>query len=95
MTDVTIRLHYLRSDGSIEDAQEDYGLESFAGMLPAIGDDILAPGVPSGRDRSDPDNRVVWTVARRIFNARDLENYVALVVEQRSAGGPQDAALVP
>lgn len=84
MTDeLTIRLHYVESDGTIRDAQMDYGIESFAGVLPSIGDEILDPGVLQGKDRRDPENRTIWKVVRRIFNPRDLDSYVALVVEER------------
>jgi hypothetical protein len=84
MIDVTVRLHYRRADGRIEDAVHDIGLEAFAGFLPAIGDTILDPSVTEGLDRREPRNRKIWTVVQRMFNPRDLENYVALVIEERS-----------
>ncbi|WP_398483595.1 hypothetical protein [Tardiphaga sp.] len=84
MDAVTVRLHYRKSDGTIEDAVQDYSLESFAGFLPAVGDTVLDPGVTQGLDRREPSNRRIWTVVQRMFNPRDLENYVALVVEERA-----------
>jgi len=83
VTDVTIRIYRREADGSTVDGQEDYDLSSFGGFLPAIGDLIVNPGVPQGLDRRDPQNREIWTVVGRVFNPRDLEDYVALIVEER------------
>ncbi|MBH5372959.1 hypothetical protein HZZ16_33645 [Bradyrhizobium sp. CNPSo 4016] len=90
---MTVRLHYLKPDGTIEDAVEDYGLESFGGFLPAAGDLILDPGVRRGADRSDPKNRTMWTVVSRVFNPRDNESYVVLIVEPHTPTA-QQASLV-
>lgn len=81
--EITIRLLFHRADGTIEDAQQDYSLADFAGVLPTIGDQILDPGVVSGRKRDDLINRRVWTVVGRVFNPRDNANYVALIVDER------------
>lgn len=81
--DVTIRIYYRQPGGEVEDAQEDFGLETFAGILPTIGDTIVNPGASAGIDRGDPLNRQVWTVVQRVFHPRDLPNYVVLVVEVR------------
>jgi hypothetical protein len=81
--DVTIRIHYRRVDGRVEDGGQDFGLEQFAGYLPAVGDTILDPGVAQGLERNRPENRDVWKVVDRVFNPRDLENYVVLVVDER------------
>jgi hypothetical protein len=82
MTDVTVRLHYRKPDGTIEDAVQDYGLATFAGFLPSVGDLVLDPGAPQGVDRFEPKNRRIWTVVQRVFNPRDNEDYVALIVEE-------------
>ena len=48
-----------------------------------IGDMILDPGVAQDRNRHDPQNRTVWTVVGRVFNARDNAADVSLIVESR------------
>jgi hypothetical protein len=83
MAQTSVRLYYRQSDGTLEDAQQEFDLSSFAGVLPAAGDLILDSGVLQGLDRSDPANRRLWCVVGRVFNPRDLEDYVALVVEER------------
>jgi len=83
MKEMIIRLYFLEPDGTLVDAAEDYDLSAFAGVLPAIGDKIVRPGVLMALDRRDPANREIWTVVERYFNPRDLEHYVALVVEPR------------
>lgn len=94
MADISIRLYYRRRDGTIEDAVQDIGLETFAGFLPAVGDTILDPGVTQGLDRYKPINRRIWTVVQRMFNPRDHEDYVALIVEER-APLPSEHDLLP
>lgn len=85
MTGVTIRINYRNPDGKIEDGQQDFGLEDFGGVLPAVGDLILNPGVLQGLNRRDPANREIWTVVGRIFNPRDLGGeYIGLIVEVRA-----------
>ena len=49
MAEIVIRLHYRAANGKIEDAQQDYGLETFGGFLPAVGDQVLDPGAAAGR----------------------------------------------
>lgn len=78
----TIRI-CIRSGGMIEDAKQDYGPEDFGGIVPNIGDAILAPGVTQGLNRHEPANRKVWEVVGRVFNPHDNANYVVLVVDQR------------
>jgi hypothetical protein len=84
MADIAIRLYRRLTDETIEDSRQEFGIESFAGQVPAIGDLILVPGVLQGVDRHDPANRRLWKVVARVFNPRDMEDYVALVVEERS-----------
>lgn len=83
MADVTIRIYHREPDGSFVDWQQDFDLSSFGGFLPGVGDLIVNPGVPQGLNRHDPHNREIWTVVGRVFNPRDLEDYVALVIEER------------
>lgn len=84
MSEITIRLHYRRQDGAIEDAQHDFTLAEFAGALPSIGDDILYPGVLSGVLRDELHSRRLLRVVGRVFNPKDLQDYVALIVEERT-----------
>ncbi len=86
-TEVTVRIYKQTQEGDWEDWQQDYGLEDFAGFLPAVGDLILEPGVLQGLNRYDPQNRKLLTVVQRVFNPRDLPNYVALVVEEHVPSG--------
>jgi len=83
MVDVHIRIYFREPDGTLEDSQQEFGIESFAGVIPAIGDMIVDPGVLQGLNRHDPKNRRVWDVVGRVFNPRDMADYVALVVEER------------
>jgi len=80
---VTIRIYHLNADGTTEDAGIDYTLAELGGMVPSVGDVILDPGVPQGLDRYKPENREIMVVRKRVFNPRDLQNYIALIVEVR------------
>lgn len=82
-SEMTIRLLYRREDGTIEDAQQDCSLAEFAGVLPSIGDQILEAAVLSGLARNELRNRRLLTVVGRVFNPRDNQDYVALIVEER------------
>lgn len=83
--EINVRIYVRSEDGSVADDEETFGLETFAGVLPSIGDTILDPGVFAHLDRTLPESRTVWKVVDRVFNPRDLANYVVLVVEERSA----------
>ena len=89
MVDVHIRIYFREPDGKLEDSQQEFGIESFAGVIPAIGDMIVDPGVLQGLNRHDPKNRRVWDVVGRVFNPRDMADYVALVVEERVPNLPE------
>lgn len=84
MDDVHIRIYFREADGTLEDSQQEFGVESFAGAIPAIGDMIVDPGVLQGLNRHEPTNRRVWDVVGRVFNPRDMADYIALVVEERA-----------
>lgn len=88
-----LRIHFREPDGSIHDGQVEFPLETFAGQVPAIGDTIVDPGVLQGLDRHEPQNRRVWTVVGRVFNPRDREDAVALVVEARDGNMGDQAFL--
>lgn len=88
-----IRILEKNADNSITDLSIEFPCSNFAGQIPAIGDMILDPGVVSGKDRSMPENRAIWTVVGRIFNPRDNEDYVCLVVSSR-AGTAKDEAFL-
>lgn len=81
---VTVRIHHQSPEGIWRDGEQDYSLEDFAGFLPDVGDMILEPGVLDGLDRNDPNNRKLLTVVQRVFNPRDMSDYVVLVVESRA-----------
>jgi hypothetical protein len=83
MTDITIRLYYRDEQGHLTDHVHDFGLETFAGCVPMVGDKFLHPGVLEGKDRRDYRNRELLVVRERIFNARDLQDYIMLVCEEQ------------
>lgn len=83
MVDVHIRIYFRNADGTLEDSQQEFGVESFAGVIPAIGDMIVDPGVLQGLNRREPTNRRVWDVVERVLKPRDMDDYIALVVEER------------
>ncbi|MBB4264807.1 hypothetical protein [Roseospira visakhapatnamensis] len=88
---IKVRLYIARAGGVVEDGQMDCDLSMFGGLVPAVGDEILDPGVIQGQDRHDHRNRQLLTVTRRVFNSRDKEDYVVLVVEPRPvADGERD-----
>lgn len=93
MTAPIFRIYERAADGEIEDRQLDMSLDDFGGQCPMVGDLIVEAGVPQHLDRHEWSNRTLWTVVARVFNPRDLPDYIALVVEERepSAG---EASLV-
>lgn len=93
MGDIHIRIYFREADGTLVDGQQEFDVESFAGQVPGIGDVIVKPGVPQELDRHDPSNREVWVVVGRVFNPRDMADYVALIVEER-APEPRDYSVV-
>ncbi|MFG1399915.1 hypothetical protein [Roseixanthobacter pseudopolyaromaticivorans] len=93
MAEILIRILFRDETGKIEDGVHDCDLSNFAGFLPNIGDTIVDPSVLQGLDRSAPENREVWRVVDRIFNPKDQENYVALVVEARPGTMADEAFL--
>ncbi|WP_339348656.1 hypothetical protein [uncultured Sphingomonas sp.] len=88
-----IRILHRDPAGKVFDGQVEFGPEHFAGQVPAIGDMIVNPGVLQGLDRHDPRNREVWTVVGRVFNPRDREEGVALIVESRDGNLADEAYL--
>lgn len=88
-----IRILHRDPEGKIFDGGVDFGPEQFAGQVPAIGDTILDPGVLVGQDRRLPQNRQIWTVVGRVFNPRDNEDYVSLIVESRDGTLADEAFL--
>lgn len=45
MIDAHIRIYFRESGGTLADSQQEFGSESFAGVIPTIDDMIVAPGV--------------------------------------------------
>jgi len=93
MVDVHIRIYFRGADGTLEDSQQEFGVESFAGVIPAVGDMIVDPGVLQGLNRHELTNRRVWDVVGRVFNPRDMDDYIALIVEER-VPSPQEYSVV-
>lgn len=93
MTDVHIRIYFREAAGTLVDSQQEFDVGSFAGLVPGVGDMIVNPGVPQGLDRHNPSNRQVWDVVGRVFNPRDMDDYVALIVEER-APNPSEFGVV-
>ncbi len=87
----SIRILHRDPVGAVGDGGVEFGLEQFAGQVPMIGDTILDPGVLQGQDRNDPQNRSIWTVVGRVFNPRDSEDTVALIVESRDGNRADEA----
>jgi len=93
MVDVHIRIYFRNADGTLEDSQQEFGVESFAGVVPAIGDMIVDPAVVQGLNRHEPTNRSVWDVVGRVLNPRDMDDHIALVVEER-APNPHEYSVI-
>ena len=89
MPKTAIRVYHHYDDEAFEDAREEYDLEDFGGILPAVGDRIVSPWVIEGRDRRDPANRSVYEVIHRYFQPVDSSTtdviYIILVVRDREA----------
>lgn len=88
-----IRVLHRDPAGKIFDGGIEYGPEAFAGHVPMLGDMIVNPGVTQGQDRHMPQNRQIWTVVGRVFNPRDNEDGVALIVETRDGNLTDEAFL--
>lgn len=86
-----MRILYREPDGSVVDGQVEFGTETFAGQVPAIGDMIVDPGVLQGQSRYEPQNRRILTVVGRVFNPRDREDVVGLIVEARDGNSADEA----
>ena len=81
-----------------EDREEEYDLDDFGGVTPAVGDRIVSPWVMKGLDRRDPNNREVFEVVRRYFQPMDASGtdriYIFLVVRsQRATSDESDIAV--
>lgn len=84
VADVTIRIYFEDAHGAIEDAQLDYDLSDFGGVIPSAGDVIFSPWVDPAGVRGQIEARAMWMVQRRVFNPRDMGgDYVVLVVRER------------
>lgn len=77
-----IRIYHQHGE-TVTDAVFDMSLGDLGGILPSVGDCILNPGVRQGLNRNDPANREMWEVRKRVFNPRDMPDYIALVVQAR------------
>ena len=88
-----IRLLHQKDDGTIVDQQDEFNLAQFAGTLPSIGDIIVHPVVEVAKIRSEPANRTVLTVVGRVFNPKDMEGFIGLIVTARF-GSEKDSAFL-
>lgn len=80
---VDIMIYFRAGAGELTLDDQAYSSDEFAGMVPSIGDRILYPMVEKGADRRMRGNRQMLEVVGRVFNPRDRETYVALIVEER------------
>ena len=82
-----IRIHMIDEAGMIFDSGHEFDLKELADTVPAVGDTIVDPGVPQGKDRRDPTNRTILEVVARYFlpGAHQNDVYVAVVVKDRPA----------
>jgi hypothetical protein len=77
---------YHQTSRGFEYDREGYSIEEFGGVVPAIGDLIVYPGVPADSDRRDPASHTLYEVTRRYFKPAASENYgprIVLVVQSR------------
>ncbi|MBA4765306.1 MAG: hypothetical protein H2048_07480 [Erythrobacter sp.] len=89
----TIRILHRAEDGKVSDGSLDFDLNDFGDQVPAVGDQIVNPGVLIGKDRTDPQNREIWTVVGRVFNSRDNKDYIGLIVKTRQGTLEDDGFL--
>lgn len=82
----SIRIYRTWEDGRIEDARQDFALEHLGGVVPTVGDYILNPAIRPQFPEGDPRRRTFWKVTARYLRPRDLDDYVAIVVEDVEAG---------
>ena len=81
-----LRIVLLSDDDVLKNLGEEYDVFDFGGMVPNAGDWILKPDVPEGQDRGLVENRHIWEVVRRVFQAKDHGGeHVVLVVRERQA----------
>lgn len=92
---ITVRLHMDKGEDGIVDYSQDFELSDFADFLPSLGDLFLDPGCLQGLDRHQPENRRMYRVLQRVFNPRDLPNYVVLIVEEFAPTGRERVFVTP
>jgi hypothetical protein len=89
-----LRIVLLTDDGVLEDIGKEFDVFDLGGEVPNAGDWILQRGVSAGRDRSLPENRKVWEVVRRIFQAKGHGGeYIVLVVRERQVTAGEAAII--
>ena len=91
MEPVTLRLHFVEPDGRVIDGMRELRLDQCGGVVPVVGDQILLPLAFGESLAGAP--RQMLTVLRRIFNPRDIPDYVALVCERRELGEAEEELL--
>lgn len=94
---VVVCLYFHSPSGTYQgESDMHYPLEDF-GIAPNIGDLIVDPGVPQGRDRTQPANRSVYEVKKRYFLPSDGKNpaFINLIVSERKGRKPEANILGP
>ena len=98
MTEHWIRLYVVREDGTYADARDDFTLSDFGGVLPAVGDLIVDPGVRQDLDRDVAANRTVYEVVARYFqplsNPKSEHHYSCVLVCTDRRGQDFEADIV-
>lgn len=79
MAATLVRIYIRKADGKLEDTSEAYEVSNFGGIIPTVGDKFLNPWTSEQTTRNDPGNREIYTVLERVFNPRDLKDYVVLI----------------
>lgn len=93
--ETVVRL-FVQEDGACEWTREHYALEDLGGTIPSVGDLIVDPGVPQGRDRMEPANRRIYEVTARYFRPRTPGTpyvMVRLLVTERR-GRPEELGIL-
>lgn len=83
MVDVNIRTDFRETDRTLVNKRQEFGVESFAGVIPAVGNKVVDRGVLKRLNRREPKSRRMWNIVGRVFNPRDIHDCVELIVEEQ------------
>lgn len=79
--------------GEFERNGPNYSLADFGGIVPAVGDVIVDPGVAHGENRLLPENRNLLMVTARYILPDDQRPAINLVVRDR-IGNPHEMSVL-